>query len=52
MEHGRELFVDEAGLAEEKDQLPSEALADLRRQIPHSQEQAQTTAGESPNTGE
>ncbi|MDT8071148.1 MAG: C4-type zinc ribbon domain-containing protein [Terriglobia bacterium] len=37
MEHGRELFVDEAGLEDEKEQLPPEALQDLRRQIPHSQ---------------
>lgn len=44
MEHGRELFVDEAGLEDEKEQLPSEALEDLRRQIPHSQ--APTTAAE------
>jgi hypothetical protein len=50
MQHGRELFVDEAGLAEEKDQLPSEALEDLRRQIPHSQDQAPTAAGEAPTT--
>jgi predicted nucleic acid-binding Zn-ribbon protein len=46
MEHGREVFVDQAELAEEKDQLPSEALEDLRRQIPHAQSQAPTTAGE------
>ena len=46
MEHGRELFVDEAGLEDEKEQLPSEALEDLRRQIPHSQDQAPTAAGE------
>ncbi len=46
MEHGRELFVDEAGLEDEKEQLPQEALEDLRRQIPHSQDQAPTTAGE------
>jgi hypothetical protein len=52
MEHGRELFVDEAGLAEEKDQLPSDALEDLRRQIPRSQDQAPTTADESSTVGE
>lgn len=46
MEHGRELFVDEAGLEDEKEQLPPEALEDLRRQIPHSQGQASTTAVE------
>jgi hypothetical protein len=34
MEHGRELFVDQAGLEDEKEQLPSEALKDLRRQLP------------------
>ncbi len=37
MEHGRELFVDQAGLEDEKEQLPSEALEDLRRQLPHDQ---------------
>jgi predicted nucleic acid-binding Zn-ribbon protein len=46
MQHGRELFVDEAGLEDEKEQLPPEALEDLRRQIPHSQDQAPTAAGE------
>ncbi|HEU5401273.1 MAG TPA: C4-type zinc ribbon domain-containing protein [Terriglobales bacterium] len=46
MEHGRELFVDEAGLEDEKEQLPREALEDLRRQIPHSQDQAPTAAAE------
>ena len=44
MQHGRELFVDEAGLEDEKEQLPSEALQDLRRQIPHSQDRAPTSA--------
>lgn len=44
MEHGRELFVDEAGLEDEREQLPPEALEDLRRQIPHSQ--APTSAAE------
>ncbi len=46
MEHGRELFVDEAGLEDEKEQLPPEALEDLRRQIPHSQNQAPAATGE------
>ena len=46
MQHGRELFVDEAGLEDEKEQLPQEALEDLRRQIPHAQDQAPTTAAE------
>ena len=46
MEHGRELFVDEAGLEDEKEQLPAEALEDLRRQLPHSQDQASTPAAE------
>lgn len=44
MQHGRELFVDEAGLEDEKEQLPQEALEDLRRQLPHSQDQAPTPA--------
>jgi hypothetical protein len=42
MEHGRELFVDEAGLEDEKEQLPSQALEDLRRQVPQSAEPAPT----------
>jgi predicted nucleic acid-binding Zn-ribbon protein len=46
MEHGRELFVDEAGLEDSKEQLPGEALQDLRRQLPRTQDQASTTAGE------
>ncbi len=44
MEHGRELFVDEAGLEDEKEQLPSEALEDLRRQLPTSQQAPTPTA--------
>ncbi len=46
MQHGRELFVDEAGLEDEKEQLPQEALEELRRQLPHSRDQAPTTAAE------
>lgn len=37
MEHGREIFVHQAGLEDEKEQLPTEALEDLRRQLPHDQ---------------
>jgi hypothetical protein len=46
MEHGRELFVDQAGLEDEKEQLPTEALEDLRRQVPEPSEQAPSTTGE------
>lgn len=46
LEHGRELFVDVAGLEDEKEQLPADVLEDLRRQIPHNQDQAPTAAGE------
>lgn len=43
MEHGRELFVDQAGLEDEKEQLPTEALEELRRQVPQPADQAPAT---------
>lgn len=46
MEHGRELFVDQAGLEDEKEQLPNEVLEDLRKQVPEPSGQAPTVTGE------
>lgn len=46
MEHGRELFVDQAGLEDEKEQLPDEVLEDMRRQIPQASESAPSVTGE------
>jgi hypothetical protein len=46
MEHGRELFVDQAGLEDEKEQLPDEALEDLRKQVPQASESAPSVTGE------
>lgn len=46
MEHGRELFVDEAGLEDSKEQLPPEALEDLKKQLPRSRDQATSPVGE------
>jgi hypothetical protein len=41
LHQGRELFVHEAGLEDEREQLPPEALEDLRKQLPSIESSAQ-----------